>query len=256
MMTGTYEPSLVALSILIAICASYTALTLAGRVSVARGRARLAWLLGGSVAMGSGIWSMHFVAMLAFHLPVAISYDVPLGAYGPGNQHDFSWYLQGESHVSVGNVGELQEWLLGCAYVRDTALFQQGDYWQHPSLFERLRRGDCEDHALWAWRKLIELGYEAELISGRCLPWDPKGEESQRGHVWVNFTSQGTRYLFETTAKNKEAMIHPLSDVAAKYRPEFGVDHHRQRFAFNGILWTMRDREFGVKESEARRRSA
>jgi NO-binding membrane sensor protein with MHYT domain len=80
MMTGTYESPLVALSILIAICASYTALTLAGRVSVARGRARLAWLLGGSVAMGSGIWSMHFVAMLAFHLPVAISYDVPLVA--------------------------------------------------------------------------------------------------------------------------------------------------------------------------------
>lgn len=77
-MNGTHEAPLVALSILIAICASYTALTLAGRVAVARGRTRLAWLLGGSVAMGSGIWSMHFVAMLAFHLPVAISYDVPL----------------------------------------------------------------------------------------------------------------------------------------------------------------------------------
>jgi PAS domain S-box-containing protein len=77
-MNATHAPSLVALSILIAICASYTALTLAGRVSVARGRARVAWLLGGSVAMGSGIWSMHFVAMLAFHLPVGIAYDVPL----------------------------------------------------------------------------------------------------------------------------------------------------------------------------------
>ncbi|HEY9229363.1 MAG TPA: MHYT domain-containing protein, partial [Gemmatimonadaceae bacterium] len=77
-MNGTHESPLVALSVLIAICASYTALTLAGRVSVARGRARLAWLLCGSVAMGSGIWSMHFVAMLAFHLPVAIAYDVPL----------------------------------------------------------------------------------------------------------------------------------------------------------------------------------
>jgi PAS domain S-box-containing protein len=76
-MHGTHEAPLVALSILIAICASYTALTLAGRVAVARGRARVAWLLGGCIAMGSGIWSMHFVAMLAFHLPVPISYDVP-----------------------------------------------------------------------------------------------------------------------------------------------------------------------------------
>src|SRR5262245_15455638 len=77
---GTHESPLVALSILIAICASYTALTLAGRVAVARGRAQLAWRSGGSVAMGSGIWSMHFVAMLAFHLPVSIAYDVPLVA--------------------------------------------------------------------------------------------------------------------------------------------------------------------------------
>ncbi|MGQ0646850.1 MAG: hybrid sensor histidine kinase/response regulator [Gemmatimonadaceae bacterium] len=76
-MHGTHDTPLVALSILIAICASYTALTLAGRVAVARGKARVAWLLGGCVAMGSGIWSMHFVAMLAFHLPVPISYDVP-----------------------------------------------------------------------------------------------------------------------------------------------------------------------------------
>jgi PAS domain S-box-containing protein len=79
-MTGSHDTPLVALSILIAICASYTALSLAGRVAVARGRARAAWLLGGSIAMGSGIWSMHFVAMLAYHLPdgVPIVYDVPL----------------------------------------------------------------------------------------------------------------------------------------------------------------------------------
>jgi PAS domain S-box-containing protein len=79
-MHGDHDTPLVALSILIAICASYTALTLAGKVAVARGKARIAWLLGGCVAMGSGIWSMHFVAMLAFHLPVPISYDVPLVA--------------------------------------------------------------------------------------------------------------------------------------------------------------------------------
>src|SRR5688572_21017102 len=77
-MTGSHDAPLVALSILIAICASYTALSLAGRVAVTRGRTRAAWLLGGSIAMGSGIWSMHFVAMLAYHLPIPIVYDVPL----------------------------------------------------------------------------------------------------------------------------------------------------------------------------------
>ena len=183
-------------------------------------------------------------------------YRVSPSAFGAGNLHDFSWYFEGASTVHVTSLEDVQHWLLGCEFVEDEELFNETDFWQHPHTFEQLRRGDCEDHALWAWRKLIELGYEAELISGRCLPWDPKGKESQRGHVWVNFTSQGTRYLFETAAKTKEAMIHPLSDVAAGYRPEFGVDHHRRRFAFNGILATMREREFGVKETDARRRSA
>ena len=63
------------LSVLIASAASYTALASAGRVTAARGRQRLAWLAGGSLAMGVGIWSMHFVGMLALHLPVPIAYQ-------------------------------------------------------------------------------------------------------------------------------------------------------------------------------------
>jgi NO-binding membrane sensor protein with MHYT domain/nitrogen-specific signal transduction histidine kinase/CheY-like chemotaxis protein len=73
---AAYSPLLVALSVLIASAASYTALDLAGRVTAARGRERLAWLAGGSLAMGVGIWSMHFVGMLAFHLPVPIGYEL------------------------------------------------------------------------------------------------------------------------------------------------------------------------------------
>ncbi len=77
-MSGTYQPVLVILSIVIAMLASYAALDLASRVTAAQGRRRAAWLLGGSVAMGIGIWSMHFVAMLALRLPVPTMYDVPL----------------------------------------------------------------------------------------------------------------------------------------------------------------------------------
>ena len=42
-------------------------------------------------------------------------------------------------------------WLLGCVYARDRDLFRNPDYWQHPCNFEGLRKGDCEDFALWAW---------------------------------------------------------------------------------------------------------
>jgi two-component system, sensor histidine kinase and response regulator len=76
-MTGSYDFRLVTLSIVIAICASYAALDLAARTSAASGRIRLAWLAGGAVAMGLGIWSMHYIGMLAFSLPVPVSYDWP-----------------------------------------------------------------------------------------------------------------------------------------------------------------------------------
>jgi PAS domain S-box-containing protein len=77
-MNSWYSYRLVGLSVFISICASYAALDLAGRTAAAREHARWAWLSGGSMAMGLGIWSMHYVGMLAFHLPVLVQYDVPL----------------------------------------------------------------------------------------------------------------------------------------------------------------------------------
>lgn len=74
-MTGFYSSPLVALSLIVAIFASYTALELAGRVSHKKGKSSWTWLVGGAFAMGTGIWSMHFVGMLAFHLPIALAYD-------------------------------------------------------------------------------------------------------------------------------------------------------------------------------------
>jgi len=76
-MTGSYDYGEVARSVLIAIAASYAALDLAGRVTAASGRTRAAWLTGGAIAMGIGIWAMHFKGMLAFRLPVQVSYYWP-----------------------------------------------------------------------------------------------------------------------------------------------------------------------------------
>src|SRR6202795_57177 len=76
--TGTYNPYLVALSILVASFASYTALDLSGHAGPARGYARRVWLVAAALTMGGGIWSMHFVAMLAFIMPMPMSYDIGL----------------------------------------------------------------------------------------------------------------------------------------------------------------------------------
>jgi two-component system sporulation sensor kinase A len=74
---GTYNPSLVFLSLIISILASYTAIDFAGKLKPnnnIKWKAPKVWLFGGSVVMGTGIWSMHFVAMLAFHLDDRITY--------------------------------------------------------------------------------------------------------------------------------------------------------------------------------------
>src|SRR5229473_642568 len=76
--TGIYNPYLVALSILVASFASYTALDLGGHVEAARGLARRAWLVAAAIIMGAGIWSMHFIGMLAFVVPMPMSYDIGL----------------------------------------------------------------------------------------------------------------------------------------------------------------------------------
>jgi PAS domain S-box-containing protein len=78
-LTGAHDSTLVALSILIATVASYTALDLAGRIRAATGWAARAWLATAALAMGGGIWAMHFVAMLAFSMPgMEAHYDLGL----------------------------------------------------------------------------------------------------------------------------------------------------------------------------------
>jgi signal transduction histidine kinase/DNA-binding response OmpR family regulator len=76
-LTGVYDDRLVTLSVVIAILAAYAALDLAGRVTASRGFARFLWLAGGAFAFGLGIWSMHYIGMEAFVLPVPVLYDWP-----------------------------------------------------------------------------------------------------------------------------------------------------------------------------------
>jgi PAS domain S-box-containing protein len=77
LLSGHYDYRLVVLSVFIAVLAAYAALDLAARVTTARGHARLIWLCGGAIAMGVGIWAMHYIGMEAFYLPVRVMYDWP-----------------------------------------------------------------------------------------------------------------------------------------------------------------------------------
>ncbi|MES2073310.1 MAG: EAL domain-containing protein [Pseudomonadota bacterium] len=76
MLSAHYETQLVLISILVAVLASYTALDMAGRINSAHQKGASWWLAGGALAMGIGIWSMHFIGMLAFRLPIPLGYDL------------------------------------------------------------------------------------------------------------------------------------------------------------------------------------
>jgi len=80
--SGSYDFRLVALSVVLAMVASYAALDLAGRITAAsHGRVQAIWLSAGAAAMGLGIWAMHYIGMLALSMPMQIFYHLPTVAF-------------------------------------------------------------------------------------------------------------------------------------------------------------------------------
>ena len=159
---------------------------------------------------------------------------VPKTAFGPGSRQDFALYFEGESSVRVQSIDDIAAWLLQCEYVSDPDLFDKRDFWQHPTVFEQLRRGDCEDFALWAWRKLAEIGTEAEFFVGRVVL---NGElDCDRQHSWVVYCVDRIDFLFEPAASDIQQMIRPLAEVRHSYVPHFAVNHRFDTSAFAGCV--------------------
>src|SRR5262245_4790850 len=168
-----------------------------------------------------------------------VSIAVPPGVFGPGSHHPFADYFNGASGVPVTSIDDIVAWLQTCEYVTDQELFHERDFWQHPAAFETLRRGDCEDFALWAWRKLAEIGIDAELFVGRVSCADQP--ELDRQHAWVVYRVGETDYLFEPAARTASKMIRPLADAMDEYTPHFAVNHRFGTSAFMGCASDARD---------------
>ena len=164
--------------------------------------------------------------------------EMHLRHYGPGVQHDFPGYLEGPSSVRVRTIADIQTWLLGCTYLSDDRQFGR-DHWQHASEFERRRQGDCDDFALWAWRKLVELGYDATLVAGCSVP----RRRPLSRHAVVTFRDSTGEWLLEATATKRQAMLRPFAEARASFRPEYGVDRHGRRFTYAGFMISMRENE-------------
>ena len=174
-----------------------------------------------------------------------LPYDAPLEAFGEGARRDFAWVFEGDSAVTVRSFADILDWLDGCEYVSDPHLFQEDDFCQHPRTFEHIRRGDCEDYALWAWRKMVELEMDAELVVGRRVP---PGSMNSR-HAWIMFRQSGVEFLFEPICRDRSASIRPLETVRQAYIPEFGVAPDRRRFSFAGYAYFLQNPHLGKPDA-------
>jgi hypothetical protein len=164
-----------------------------------------------------------------------LSMNLRQHAYAAAGRRDPAWYFEGQSTITVGSLEDVSAWLATCGYASDEDLFREADFWQHPCTFEHMRKGDCEDFALWAWRKLVELEYDADLVTG----WELRGEQGR--HAWIVFRRDGEEYLFEPAWAKHPPCVWPLAEVRGFYIPEFGLGPDLRRFAFAGALCLVKD---------------
>jgi len=182
-----------------------------------------------------------------------VRHPVPFRLFGHGSRHDFGWYLQGECKVAVTSLEDMEDWLLKCSYLSDDKLFRNADFWQHPAMFEKVRKGDCEDHAIWAWRRLRDLGIPARLFTGRVVSLVNGGAGF---HAWVVYEHEGKSVLFETVAYHRQRMLRPLEEARHEYVPHFSIDHSLSTslycgFAHSGSVLNRRARERADHFSQA-----
>ena len=109
---------------------------------------------------------------------------------GPHPTFPMGRYISQPLSIQCTTMGEVRNFLAGCKYVSDKELFGKPDYWQPPEEFERRKAGDCEDFALWTWRQLLSMGYDARFIGGSCGRYGD-------GHAWVEYSQDGKWFLLE-----------------------------------------------------------
>ena len=122
--------------------------------------------------------------MMVYHYQFPLSYEKEAEQlhhtqFGAGSRRPFAHYLNGDSRVRVHSIDDICRWLQQCQYVSDSDQFKQRDVWQHPGEFETRKKGDCEDHALWAWRKLTR----AKHSGGICGGSSSSGGKAARGRM-------------------------------------------------------------------------
>jgi hypothetical protein len=132
-------------------------------------------------------------------------------------------YLTHPLTVRCRSLEDLRKFLRKCRPVSDKEQFGKDDYWMPPEEFEKSRKGDCDDFAMYAWRQLLEMGYRARFVAGRIGDGPVK-------HAWVTFQKDGKHFLLEPQA-NFLGLRFPRLD-ALQYKPDASVEWDGQKAKF------------------------
>ena len=132
-------------------------------------------------------------------------------------------YVSRPLMVKCDCLRDIGRFLLACKAVSDKEQFGKEDYWQPPEDFERTKKGDCDDFALWTWRQFLALGYDARFVVGEAGRYGT-------GHAWVEFFAQGKCFLVEPQLRVVGDKMPRLSTL--QYRPQTSVAWNGHSISF------------------------
>ena len=132
-------------------------------------------------------------------------------------------YVSQPLMVKCECIRDIRKFLSGCKQVSDQEQFGKRDYWQPPEEFERTKKGDCDDFALWTWRQFLALGYNARFVAGRHGRYGI-------GHAWVEFFKDGKCCLVEPQLGGVGDKIPRLTTL--RYRPKMSVAWDGKNISF------------------------
>jgi len=145
-------------------------------------------------------------------------------------------YVSHPLAVQCKTLEEVRQFLKTCRPVTDKELFGKLDYWQPPEEFEKLRKGDCDDFALWTWRQLLDMGYDARVVFGRSGRYGV-------GHAWVTFEDAGKTFLIEPMFRLRGTSFPRL--LTLQYYPALSAKWDGTRISF--YSHTSRNSGVGLK---------
>jgi hypothetical protein len=142
---------------------------------------------------------------------------------GPKPTFPMGRYVSQPLTIHCSSIEDIRRFLRECKAVSDKEQFGKDDYWQPPEHFEKTKRGDCDDYALWTWRQLLAMDYDARFVAGKLGRYG-------RGHAWVEFFQEGRCYLVEPQLWFLGTHLPRLSTL--RYHPRISVAWDGEKLAY------------------------